>query len=175
MKTRSVCETLMSLVMANSKDGQGHNDKYFDTNKKISSQEMLMCEKSGTHCKKLLTRLKISKSRPNSRSRLKNIGIRGKVLSQEILLWNIKALALTIQKIISQGYCFKKEVGQTPRLRSQSKKSWFPWNGLVTGNTRVKSQSSSLLFKSYNQGFSKKGANSKVKGQTLFDLLKQVK
>ena len=28
--------------MANSKDGQGHNEKYLDTNKKISSQEMLM-------------------------------------------------------------------------------------------------------------------------------------
>ena len=44
MKTRSFCETPMSLVMSNSKDGQGHSDKYLDTNKKISSQEMLTCD-----------------------------------------------------------------------------------------------------------------------------------
>ena len=29
--------------MANSKDGQGHKDKYFDTSRRIMSQEMLMC------------------------------------------------------------------------------------------------------------------------------------
>ena len=29
--------------MANSKDGQGHKDKYFDTSSKILSQEMPMC------------------------------------------------------------------------------------------------------------------------------------
>ena len=29
--------------MANSKDGQGHKDKYLETSRKISSQEMLMC------------------------------------------------------------------------------------------------------------------------------------
>ena len=41
-KTRCVCETQMPLIMANSKDGQGHKDKYLDT-WKILSQEMLMC------------------------------------------------------------------------------------------------------------------------------------
>ena len=29
--------------MANSKDGQGHKDKYPDTSRKILWQEMLMC------------------------------------------------------------------------------------------------------------------------------------
>ena len=29
--------------MTNSKDGQGHRDKYLDTSRKILSQEMLMC------------------------------------------------------------------------------------------------------------------------------------
>ena len=29
--------------MANSKDGQGHKDKYVDTCREILSQEMLMC------------------------------------------------------------------------------------------------------------------------------------
>ena len=31
----------MPPIMANSKDGQGHKDKYLDTSKKILSQEML--------------------------------------------------------------------------------------------------------------------------------------
>ena len=42
-KTRFVCETQMSPIMANSKHGQGHKDKYIDASRKILSQEMLMC------------------------------------------------------------------------------------------------------------------------------------
>ena len=42
-KTRCVCEAQMPLIMANSKDGQGHKDKYLDTSRKILSPEMLMC------------------------------------------------------------------------------------------------------------------------------------
>ena len=30
--------------MANSKDGQGHKEKYLDTSRKILSQEMLLCD-----------------------------------------------------------------------------------------------------------------------------------
>ena len=33
----------MLPIMANSKDGQGHKDKYLETSRKILSQEMLMC------------------------------------------------------------------------------------------------------------------------------------
>ena len=33
----------MPPIIANSVDGHDHNDKYFDTNKKFSSQEMTMC------------------------------------------------------------------------------------------------------------------------------------
>ena len=40
-QTKCVCEILTPPIMANSKDGQGHKDKYLDT--KILSQEMLMC------------------------------------------------------------------------------------------------------------------------------------
>ena len=32
----------MPLIMANSKDGQDHKDKYFDTSRNILSQEMTM-------------------------------------------------------------------------------------------------------------------------------------
>ena len=42
-KTRCVCDTQMPPIMANSKDGQGHKDKYIDTSRKILLQEMLMC------------------------------------------------------------------------------------------------------------------------------------
>ena len=41
--TRCVCEKQMPLIMANSKDGQGHKDKYLDIRRKIVSQEMLNC------------------------------------------------------------------------------------------------------------------------------------
>ena len=41
-KTRCVCETQMPLIMANSKDGQGHKDKYLDTSRKNSLQGMRM-------------------------------------------------------------------------------------------------------------------------------------
>ena len=33
----------MPPIMTNSKDGQGHKDKYLDTSRKIMSQEMLLC------------------------------------------------------------------------------------------------------------------------------------
>ena len=33
------------LIMANSNEGQDHKDKYFDTSRKILSQEMTMCNK----------------------------------------------------------------------------------------------------------------------------------
>ena len=34
--------------------------------------------------------------------RVKNNGNHGKVLSQEIFMWNIKALALTVQKLLAR-------------------------------------------------------------------------
>ena len=33
----------MPPIMSNSKDGQGHKDKYLDTSTKTSSQEILVC------------------------------------------------------------------------------------------------------------------------------------
>ena len=34
----------MPPIMANSKDGLGYKDKYFDSRRKILSQGMLMCD-----------------------------------------------------------------------------------------------------------------------------------
>ena len=42
-QTRCVCEPQIPLIMANTKDGQGHKDQYLDTSRKILSQKMLMC------------------------------------------------------------------------------------------------------------------------------------
>ena len=55
--------------MANSKDGQGHKDKYLDTSRKILSQEMLRCNMKALTLtvQKLLARLKFSKNGSNSR------------------------------------------------------------------------------------------------------------
>ena len=41
--TRCVCEKQMPPIKANSKDGQGHKDKYLDIRANIMSQEMLNC------------------------------------------------------------------------------------------------------------------------------------
>ena len=41
-RTRCVCETQMPPIMANSNEGQDHKDKYFDTSRKILSQEITM-------------------------------------------------------------------------------------------------------------------------------------
>ena len=56
---------------------------------------------------------------PKSRSQGQNKGTHGKVLSQVILIWNIKALALIVQKLLVR-LCYQK-MGQSPRSRSQGK------------------------------------------------------
>ena len=59
----------MLPIMANSKDGQSHKDKYLDTSRKILSQEMLMCimKALALTVQNLLARLKFSKNESNSK------------------------------------------------------------------------------------------------------------
>ena len=83
--TRCVCETQMPLIMAKSKDGKGHKDKYIDTCTKILLREMLMYNMKAIALtvQKLLARLKFSKKwviLQGKGHRLKNNGIHGKVL-----------------------------------------------------------------------------------------------
>ena len=54
----------MPPIMANSKDGQGHKDKYLDTSRKILSQEMLTCN---------MKALALTVPTPRSRSQGKKI------------------------------------------------------------------------------------------------------
>ena len=51
--------------------------------------------------------------------RVNNNGIYGKVLSPGILMWNIKALALTVQKLLARLNF--SNIGLYPRPRSQDK------------------------------------------------------
>ena len=63
--TRCVCETQMPPIMANSKDGQGHKDKYLDTSRIIVSEEMLMCNMKAldsTHYLKVINKVKVFKT-----------------------------------------------------------------------------------------------------------------
>ena len=43
--TRCVCETQMPPIMAHTKDGDGHKDRYLDTSRKIGRS----CHKKLTH------------------------------------------------------------------------------------------------------------------------------
>ena len=65
----------MPPIMANSKDGQGHKDRYLDTSGKILSQEMLRCNMKSLALtvQKLLARLKFSKNGSNSRVKVKGL------------------------------------------------------------------------------------------------------
>ena len=63
-----------------------------------------------------------------------------RLIEQEQLLIEItKPYHLPFKKY-GKSYSFSK-VGQSPRSRSQDKKLWYPWKGLVTRNTHVKYQS----------------------------------
>ena len=58
--------------MANSKDGQGHKDKYMDTSGKIFLREMLMYNMKALALtvQKLLARLKFSKNKSYSKVKI---------------------------------------------------------------------------------------------------------
>ena len=76
---------------------QGHSVKNKGTHRKVLSQEN---ESSSTHCSNVISKVDVSKKWVKLQGqgyRVKNHGTHRKVLSQEILMWNIKAVALTVQ------------------------------------------------------------------------------
>ena len=97
--------------------------KRFSTHRKVLSQGILMwnIKTIALPVQKLLAGLKFSPKKwfklQGQGHSVKNNDTHGKVLSQGIFMWNIKALAPTVQKLV-----FKKQMGQTPRSRSQNKK-----------------------------------------------------
>ena len=78
--------------MANSNESQDHKDKYFDTSRKILSQEMTMCN------------MEALVSYPKEVAKVKRLSTYKKISSQGIFMWNIKDLhvALTIQKFLAK-------------------------------------------------------------------------
>ena len=88
---------------------------------------------------------------PRSRSQWKkNNGIHRKVLSQEMLMCNIKALVLTVIKVLARLKFLK--IGSNFKVKVTVSKIMVPTEGLIRRNTHVKYESSSThhsLFKSY--------------------------
>ena len=62
VKTRCVCETQMPPIMANSKDGQGHKDKYLDTSRMIVSRNAhVQYESSNIYYLEVMTNVNLKK------------------------------------------------------------------------------------------------------------------
>ena len=55
--------------MADSKNGQGHKDKYLDTSRKILSQEMLLCNSSNIYYLEVVTNVNLKQKGQTSRSK----------------------------------------------------------------------------------------------------------
>ena len=91
----------MPPIMANSNEGQDHKDNYFDTSRKILSQEMTMCkiEALVSYPKEVMTNVNFFVNWSNAK--FKRLNTYKKISSQGIFMWNIKDLALTIQKFLA--------------------------------------------------------------------------
>ena len=60
-------------------------------------------QSSSTHCSKVISKVKVfEKWIKRQGHRVKNNGTHGKFLSQGIIMCNIKALALTVQKLLAR-------------------------------------------------------------------------
>ena len=80
-------------------------------------------QSSSSHCSKVIYKIKVFTKwvkHQDQGHRYKNNGTLEKLLSQGITMRNIKALALTVHKLVARLNFTK--MGQTPRLRSQGKK-----------------------------------------------------
>ena len=134
--------------MANSNEGQDHKDKYFDTSRKILSQEMAMYNMEAFSILSL-------RRYDQCQFFLKLVKCQGekiKYLQKDLIIRDIhvkyQSSSTHYSKVISKNKFIKK--GHTLRSRSQGKKLWYQRIGLITRNTHVKYQSSSTqLFKSY--------------------------
>ena len=68
----------------------------------ITRNTYVKYQRSSTHCSKVNSKIKVFKNGSNSKVKVtgkKNNGTHRKVLSQGIFMWNIKAQALTVQKV----------------------------------------------------------------------------
>ena len=147
----------MPLILANSKDGQVHKDKHFNTNTKILSEACAL-QSSDIYffymnygCFFL----------DMSNVMVKRFSSNKMILSQGIFIWNMITLVHTVQKLLASLKFSKSR----SRSRSQGQRCQYPQKGLVTKNSHIKYQSSSTHCSKVISKikFSKSRSNSKVK------------
>ena len=77
-------------------------------------------QNSSTHCSKVISKVKVLKKWVKHQCQgVKNNGTHGKVLLQGILIWNTKALALTVLKLVAR-LKFQRG-GQNDRMTDRTK------------------------------------------------------
>ena len=84
-------------------------------------------ESSSTHCSKVISKVKVFQKWVKLQGqghRVKNNGTHGKVLSQGIFMWNMKALALTVQKLLARLKFFKN--GSNSKVKVTGSKIMVP-------------------------------------------------
>ena len=107
-------------------------------------------QSSSTHCSKVICKVKVFKKYVKLKGqghRVKNNGVHGKVLSQGILMWNIKALALTVQKLFAKLKFLKKKVklkGQGHRVKNNGINGKVLSQGILMWN--IKALALTVLF-----------------------------
>ena len=92
----------MPPIMANSNEGHDHKEKYDDTSRKILSQEMTMCNMEAllSYSKEVMTNVNFF-LKNWSNAKVKRLSTYKKSSLQGILMWNIKTLAITVQKFLA--------------------------------------------------------------------------
>ena len=81
------------------------NEKTYHKERSITKNTHVKYQSSSPHCSKVISKVKVFKKWVKLQGqdhRVKNNGNHIKVLSQGILMWNIKALALTVQKLLAR-------------------------------------------------------------------------
>ena len=106
-----------------SKNGSNSKVKVTGSKKKgfITRNTHVKYQRSSSHCSKVISKVKVFKKwikLQGQGHRVKNNGNHRKVLSQGILMWNIKALALTVQKLLAR---LKFQRGQNYRMTDRTK------------------------------------------------------
>ena len=108
--------------MANSNEGQDHKDKYFDTSRKILSQEMTMCNMEAlvSYFSEVMTNVNFFLNWSKLKIKRLSTGLQKDLITRDIHV-KYHSSNTHYSKVISKVKVLKK-MGQTPRSRSQGKK-----------------------------------------------------
>ena len=117
---------------------------------------------NSTHCSIVISKVKVIfkiwvKLQGQGHS-VKNNGTHGKDLSQRIIMWNIKAIALTVQKLLAR---LKKLQGQGHRVKDNGTHRKVLSQGIFKWN--IKALALAVIKLLVWLKISKNGSNSKVK------------